>query len=188
MPAIKCGHHHPPRIDSGKWAIDSKSERGFTAISNFFVHCDMLQLALTREGGNLLNDGPFTIPEEEALLNSFSSLHLITSMFLVDARNQATGGLCSTILKKRRRLHLLDEIRDLLHRGVGQTTVGDFLRKSRNKLATHGDFSFGSLPPSEREVLAVELYRNQLATAVGELPAAVTRFRKACTTLLPGPA
>ena len=70
----------------------------------------------------------------------FGGLHLVSAMFLIDG----DGGLFGRTLKAMGRGDLLVEVSEVLQSAVGDTTLGDYLRLKRNKLATHGDMSFES--------------------------------------------
>ncbi len=48
--------------------------------------------------------------------------------------------------------HELLPIRQIIDSPVGDTTFGDFIRVSRNKLTTHGNLSVESLPEREKSV------------------------------------
>jgi hypothetical protein len=82
----------------------------------------------------------------------FGVSHLMTTMFLVEKGSKPMGGFCYLALSKLGLAHLLEPIRKTLDGKVGNTTLGDYVRQSRNKLMVHGDLSVASLPPDAQAV------------------------------------
>jgi hypothetical protein len=114
-------------------------------------HLSMLQygmsLTFSRQLEELSNIG--SVPR---LYNTFALMHLITTIFLVDKRQLPMGGFAYRVLIRLRLAHLLEPIRKTMERKLGKTTLGDYLRRSRNKLAVHGDLDFASLSTDEQDV------------------------------------
>ena len=84
--------------------------------------------------------------------NQFTGLHLISTMFLLDKGDKLMGGFCYRVLEPMGLEGLLDQIREIIESPIGNTTFGDFIRHSRNKLTVHGDLSFYCLPSVDKEV------------------------------------
>jgi hypothetical protein len=75
--------------------------------------------------------------------------------------------------------HLVDPVCDVLDTPVGGTTFGDFIRKSRNKLCTHGDLSFESLPASVQQVSLNSALAEQCEHLMDELAERVFSLERA---------
>jgi len=78
------------------------------------------------------------------LYNLFAGLHLISTMFLIqDSKKnpKPMGGFCYRVLEPLGLTDLLKDIQQILETPLAKTTFGDFIRLSRNRLATHGDLS-----------------------------------------------
>jgi hypothetical protein len=109
------------------------------------LHCRMFEYGFSQT--------PDTVRDTVGrLYHQFAGLHLISTMFLIDRNDRVMGGFCYRALEPIGLAHLLEPIREILGSSVGDTTFGDFIRRSRNKLTVHGDFSLESLPVAEREV------------------------------------
>ncbi|HIH36872.1 MAG TPA: hypothetical protein HA232_03070 [Methanocellales archaeon] len=108
-------------------------------------HCEMFEF-----GFSFIDPRPIA-----QLYNMFAGFHLISTMFLIkDQRDKDSpmGGFCYRVLKPLHLEHLLDPIKKIIDTPLGDTTFGDYIRRSRSKLATHGDLSFNSLPLTERKI------------------------------------
>lgn len=83
------------------------------------------------------------------LYHGFAGLHLISTMFLTkdDGETGPRYGVFYRILKPMGLEYLLVPIWKIMDSRVGKTTFGEYIRHSRNKLCTHGNLSFESLPP-----------------------------------------
>ncbi len=90
-------------------------------------------------------------------------------MFLVDRGELPMGGFCYRALDALGLGDKLRPIRRTLESKVGKTTLGDFIRHSRNKLGTHGDLHFSALPAE--------------AQAVPGSPRAIAQFERAMDKL-----
>lgn len=143
-------------------------------------HCDMLLLSFGRVGDLFAAPQP---QNREALiaglLDAFSLLHLLTTLYLVDSNGHVTGGIATHILRQRSQHGLLRDIHSIMGRDVGRTSVGDFLRRARNKLAVHGDLTYGRLAPEIREVLESPQLLATLNAELAKLPAATIALRDA---------
>lgn len=88
---------------------------------------------------------------------TFANIHLAYTMFLVDKKEKPIGGFIYPILASIEKADLLHDVRMVLGKELNGMPFEDFIRKYRNKLATHGDLSPNSLPQQVREgVLAQE--------------------------------
>jgi hypothetical protein len=81
--------------------------------------------------------------------NTFACIHLVYTMFIVDKKDKPIGGFIYPILSQLKKQNLLDQVEKILGEQVRSTTFEDYLRKYRNKLATHGDLSPDQLLPLE---------------------------------------
>ena len=87
--------------------------------------------------------------------NNFCLMHLISTMFLIkDSKKEASlmGGFCYRILKPLGLSDLLKPIKNIFDVKLGKTTFGDYIKRTRSRLATHGDLSFRSLPVAEQKI------------------------------------
>ena len=107
----------------------------------------------------------------------FAFMHLVTSMFLVDKKKGPMGGACYQLLQPLGLAHLLDAIAAILNEPVGNTTFGDYVRISRNKLTVHGDLMFDSLPECVKQVTYDEDAIEQFEAAGERLQQAVQVLR-----------
>lgn len=101
--------------------------------------------------------------------HTFATGHLLATMFLLDG----DGGLVGRLLKRQELIDLLTPISTILQRQLGRTTVGDFLRLTRNRLMTHRDFSDEALTPEVREVRESEALLTELQKHMSDLREAV---------------
>ena len=110
--------------------------------------------------------------------NQFAGLHLVSTMFLIqDVPKEPMGGFCYRTLEPLGKSDLLDAIRQLFETPVGQTTFGDFMRLSRNKLATHGDLSFSQMPEKTQSLPFDRNAFRKFQKLMGELAEEVSRLR-----------
>ena len=87
--------------------------------------------------------------------NIFCLMHLISTMFLIQdysEENRPMSGFCYRTLKPLGLGDLLKPIQKIMDTPLGNTTFGDYIRRSRAKLCTHGDLSFKSLPGEEQKI------------------------------------
>lgn len=115
-------------------------------IRRVIVHCKMFEYGFNQTYRFPIDD-PISLNYD-----SFAGLHLISTMFLLDKGNKPMGGFCYRILEPMRLAVLLEPIREIVESPIGNTTFGNFIRNSRNKLATHGDLSFASLPVVDKKL------------------------------------
>jgi hypothetical protein len=107
-------------------------------------------------------------------INIFALLHLTVTMFITkDSRSDTRGGLFFRLLSPMHLEHLLDPIENALNRKIGKTTLREFLRQKRNKLATHGDLDFKSQPLDVQNVTQSQRALRQFNQAFDELENAV---------------
>lgn len=114
----------------------------------------------------------FLIDPIASLYNQFAGLHLISTMFLIkDKKREIRGGVFYRVLQPIGLEHLLAPIWEVMDLPLGNTNFGDYLRISRNKLTTHGDLSFMSLPSDVQHITfdedAVEQF-NELLEKLAE--------------------
>jgi hypothetical protein len=82
---------------------------------------------------------------------SFALLHLTCTMFLTSDSNNDVG-IFHRILDPIGKSELLVRIDDIFESAIGNTTVGEFIRLRRNRLATHRSLSIKELPQENLEV------------------------------------
>jgi hypothetical protein len=139
-------------------------------------HLKMLEHGMNRKFDPVLEQYGYTTPIQR-LYDTFALMHLITTMFLLDKNKHAMGGYCYRSLKDLGLADKLEPIRRTLEGKVGKTTLGDFIRHSRNKLATHGELTFASLPPEAQGVHGSPQALSQFNRLMERLDGQVTRLR-----------
>ena len=129
-------------------AINEKDKENIHLV---IFHCRMFEYGFSQTYSPILE--AFGVTDRIArFYHQFAGLHLISTMFLVDKGDKPMGGFCYRVLEPLGLGDLLDPIRGIMESPIGNTTFGDFIRRSRNKLAVHGDLSFGSLPSVDKQV------------------------------------
>lgn len=83
---------------------------------------------------------------------SFALLHLTCTMFITTDHGDPRQGIFHRTLDPIGQSHLLTEVDDILNSLLGKTTLRQFLRSKRNKLATHGTVTFSSQPRDVQDV------------------------------------
>ena len=78
---------------------------------------------------------------------------------------------------------LLNEIDDILGSPLGKTTLRQFIRSKRNKLATHGNVAFSSQPHEVRDVSFDQESLKQFQDAMTRLDHAVFRLEQKLSRL-----
>lgn len=129
--------------------VDKKDKEKIELV---ITHCEMFLYGF-HQPSFLLSD--FTPTRERIiadLYNIFTGMHLISTMFLLDKENNPMGGFCYRILGPLGLGHLLKPIKKIMDTPLDKTTFGNYIRRSRAKLATHGDLSFSSLRFEEQEI------------------------------------
>lgn len=109
-------------------------------------HLRLLQRALSRHFSSTMaeHDERYRLDMQ---FHSFGLLHLITTLFLLDrAKDAALGGFIFPTLSSLELERDLAALGRTFQASLGNTTFGDYIRLSRNKLATHGDLTVASLP------------------------------------------
>ena len=148
--------------------MDAKTKESIELV---IFHCDMFLYGYQGPTDAIVN------PVANSY-NQFAGLHLISTMFLIqDDRKEPMGGFCYRTLEPLGISDLLDAIRQLIETPVGQTTFGDFIRYSRNKLATHGDLSFSQMPKNTQSLPFEENAFRKFQKLMGELAEEVYRLR-----------
>ncbi len=114
---------------------------------------------------------PAMIPSEVAQdFTNFALLHLACTMFITtDDKSETKGGVFHRILDPLGYSSLLTDIDDTLQMPVGKTTLKQFLRTKRNKLATHGTMGFDTQDVNAQEVINDEQAIFQFNMAMEEL-------------------
>lgn len=100
-------------------------------------------------------------------LFQFALLHVTSTMFITEE------GVFHRILNPMRHQALLAGVDAALDSRVGKTTLRQFIRSKRNKLATHGDLSFSSQPREVRNVTFSPRALQQFEAAMYSLESAV---------------
>lgn len=104
----------------------------------------------------------------------FGLLHLTCTMFITtDAQTDPHGGAFHRVLDKMGHGHLLDDIDAALDVTVGRTTLKQYLRAKRNKLATHGELALASQPKEIQDVTFSKKSLRQFDSAMSKLESAV---------------
>jgi len=83
---------------------------------------------------------------------SFTMLHLTCTMFITTDHGDPRQGIFGRILDPMGQSHLLTEIDSILDSPLGKTTLRQFLRSKRNKVATHGSVAFSSQPREVQDI------------------------------------
>ncbi len=119
--------------------------------------------------------GLYTINDPIAMgYNTFACIHLVFTMFLVDKKeDKPIGGFIYPILSKMGKESLLDNVQAVLCENLGDITFEDYLRKYRNKLATHGDLSIDSLPTIHKELVISDRTNDRILELIDKLRYAV---------------
>lgn len=110
---------------------------------------------------------------------TFADAHLLFTMFLVDKNTSPIGGFIYPILQEAGKAHWLDEIIRILSEPVGLIRFEEYLRKWRNKLATHGNLSPTSLPDSIRALVLSPDADDRLSELLDELRFSVSDLTSA---------
>jgi hypothetical protein len=84
---------------------------------------------------------------------TFGLLHLICTMYITtDFADEKPGGAFHRLLDPMEQGHLLKGVDSALDLKVGESTLRKFLQTKRNKLATHRELDFLSLPKEVQDV------------------------------------
>ena len=110
----------------------------------------------------------------------FGLLHLAATMFITkDKRSDPRGGFFYRALSPAGLSGILDAVEEALEHPVGRTTLRQYVRHKRNKLATHGDLSFYSLPSEVQDITFDETSLAQHSEAWEALEFAVQELLEA---------
>ena len=94
----------------------------------------------------------------------FGLLHLFSTMFITtDSRNDSEGGVFHRILDPLGYGSLLEPIDNILNSPVGNTTLKQYIRSKRNKLAVHGSLKFSNQPDTVQKITFDENALKQFA-------------------------
>ncbi len=107
---------------------------------------------------------------------TFALLHLISTMFITTDPPDKRQGIFHRILDPMGQSDLLTEIDRILDSPLGDTTLRQFIRSKRNKLATHGNVAFSSQPDEVQNVTFDDQSLQQYQDAMTELDGAVFKL------------
>jgi len=148
------------------------------SIERVILHCDMLLYGNTGSADTYLN--PIA-----RRFNDFAGIHLISTMFLIqDNKKDPMGGFCYRVLEPLGFADLLKGIQQLFQTPLGQTTLGDYIRLCRNRLATHGDLSAAQMPEKELSLLHYDNAEVDYERLMDELQREVQKLRSKLKELL----
>ncbi|MEQ1794553.1 MAG: hypothetical protein ABL970_10215 [Nitrospira sp.] len=129
--------------------------------------CQMFNFGFGRAGLWGLHD-----PVAEGF-TTFADAHLLFTMFLVDKGDKPLGGFIYPLLYGAGKADWMSEVIRVLNEQVGNVSFEEYLRKWRNKLATHGALSPTSLPDSIRAMIQSSDFDDRLLTLLDELRSSV---------------
>jgi|GEM_PF-2971321 len=140
-------------------------------------HLMMLEYGMSQKFSPELEKYGITLPVQR-LYNTFALMHLITTMFLLDKKDHLLmGGFCYQALNSLGLADKLEPLRKTFDGKVGKTTLGEYIRLSRNKLATHGDLTVFSLPPAVQDASGSPRAIAQFDRLMEKLDGQTTRLR-----------
>ncbi len=116
---------------------------------------------------------------------SFAMLHLTATMFITTDRGDPRQGIFHRILERIGHSELLTEVDSILDSSLGKTTLRQFIRSKRNKLATHSTVAFSSQPQDVQAVTFDDDALKQYADAMTRLDEAVFRLQEELAHLEP---
>ena len=150
------------------------------SIERVILHCDMFLYGNTGSADTFLN------PIARRFYD-FAGIHLMSTMFLIqDSQHnpKPMGGFCYRVLEPLGFAYLLEGIQQILQTPLGQTTLGDYIRRCRNKLATHGDLSAARMPEKELSFLHYDNAEVDHERLMDELQREVQKLRSKLEELL----
>ena len=106
---------------------------------------------------------------------TFAFLHLTSTMFITTDQKGQPGGLFHRLLNPMNLGTLLTPIDLILERPLGKTTLKQFIRTKRNKLATHGTLAFSTQPKEVQAVTFDDSTLQQYHDAMSDLATAILR-------------
>lgn len=130
--------------------------------------CQMFNFGFGRAGLWGLHD-----PVAEGF-TTFADAHLLFTMFLVDKGDKPLGGFIYPLLHGAGKADWMNEVIRVLNEPVGDVPFEEYLRKWRNKLATHGNLSPTSLPDSIRTMVLSSDSDDRLLALLDELRSSVS--------------
>lgn len=152
-------------------------------IESVLVHLEMFEYGFNQTYNPRLEEmGVLSrIPQ---LYNLFAGLHLISTLFLVDKQDNPMGGFIYLALKDIGLEQHLEPIKRVLETKTGKTTFGDFIRLSRNKLATHGLLELDSIPETARSLPEKKEWVREWQNALENLVQEVTNVKQKLEQLI----
>ena len=105
---------------------------------------------------------------------TFADAHLLFTMFLVDKGDKPLGGFIYPLLHRAGKADWMKEIIRVLNEPVEEVTFEEYLRKWRNRLATHGNLSPTTLPDSIRTMVLSSNSDDRLLVLLDELRSSVS--------------
>jgi hypothetical protein len=139
-------------------------------IAMLYRHCRMYSYGST-------GSPELAIKEIARDFYSFAMLHLTATMFITrDSKNDKYEGIFHRTLDPLGYQDLLEEIDYIFNTHIGETTLKEYIRIKRNKLATHGELLFESQPNDIVDVTNNHYYIDQFFEAMHQLDNAVNRL------------
>lgn len=146
-------------------------------ISMLIRHCRMYLYGSKCSPEMLVND----IAQD---FYNFSLLHLTCTMFITTDQKNSPQGIFHRILDPLHKRELLADIDIIFDSPIGNTTLRQFIRSKRNKLATHGLLDFSSQPKDVQNITFNKNSLQQYQDAMFKLDKAVSRLeQKLCHML-----
>lgn len=139
-------------------------------------HCAMYEYGSSASRSPLLSEAAVDFI-------SFAGIHLMCTMFITTDEHDGAPGVFHRTLDPLGHSGLLDEVDRVLELPIGATTLRQYLRSKRNKLATHGSLAYSTQPREVHEVVFDGAALEQFHDAVSELDAAVPELDKALAQL-----
>ena len=125
------------------------SERALVVVAHY---CEVLDFAMHHRTDDVLDSLGVRF-DVMRTLTAFASLHLISGLFLLDSEDETgLGGMAPAILRSHGFHAEVLRLQEVFARPLGEVTFGGYVRKSRNKLVTHGTWHPESLPPEVKAV------------------------------------
>ena len=141
-------------------------------------HCDMFLFA--SHGSPVLHTSPVA-----SQFVQFGLLHLTATMFIItDKKSDPKGGVFHRILDPMGYGALLGSVDSALDSRIGKTTLKQFVRSKRNRMATHGDLSFLSQPKEVQNVTFSKRALRQFEAAMESLESAVLALSRNLEALI----
>jgi len=115
---------------------------------------------------------------------TFGLLHLTCTMFITtDTKKDPARGAFHRILDPLGHSELLADVDRILDQRVGKTSLRQYIRSKRNKLATHGSLAFMTQPETVQAVTFDDASLDQFRTAMDALDDAVAKLESHLASL-----